>query len=369
MEPKGKKMADKIKVMIVDDSFSIRMLLRGIISAAPDMEIIATARDPLDAIEKLKEFTPDVMTLDVEMPNMDGLTFLEKLMKQKPLPVVMISTLTHKGSTEAVKALELGAIDIIGKPSANADDLKPQAEEIITRVREASYARVGNNKAKAPPAKPAPSLSEKDTSYATADIVLSKAPAYPADAPPLIAIGASTGGTEAIRALLTPLPTTLPGIVITQHMAPGFIKSFAKRLDSLCKITVQEAKDGMKIEEGKAYIASTDSHLAIKRRGNIYICQKLEGRRVRRHKPSVDVMFRSVANEVGSNATGILLTGMGDDGAEGLKEMKSASAYTIAQDEASCVVFGMPRAAIKINAQEDILPLEKMASTLISRFK
>lgn len=359
------KQQNKIKVMIVDDSISIRLLLQGIISQAPDMEVVATAADPIQAIEAMKSIQPDVMTLDVEMPNMDGLTFLQKIMNLKPLPVVMVSTLTSKGSETALKALEIGAVDVIGKPSAKAEDLKNSVDEITSKIREAALAKVGH-KAPREDLKHIAKKQEKiDFGYGKIDEVIKKSTKTITDArPPIIAIGSSTGGPQALQTILGNISPNSSGIVVSQHMSNGFIPMFVKRLNNITKVEVVEAKDGDTIKNGHVYIAPTLNHLAVKYKNNNYVCHVFEAPAVSMHLPSVDVLFRSIANEAGKNATAIILTGMGSDGANSMKEIKDAGGMTIAQDEETSIVFGMPRVAIENGGINKILPLDKISTEI-----
>lgn len=369
-------MADKIKVMIVDDSLSIRLLLKGILSEAPDMEVVATAADPLQAIEEMKKVKPDVMTLDVEMPNMNGIEFLQKIMNLNPLPVVMVSTLTKEGSETALKALEIGAVDVVGKPSAKAEDLKQSVEEITSKVRAAACAKVGGKR----PNQHVQHIMAENThsnllgdtqEHATLDEVLPLLATKPGNSerPNIIAIGASTGGPQALQEILTTLPVTTPGVVITQHMAAGFTQMFAKRLDGLCDVTVVEAQDGDIIKPGHVYIAPARQHMAVDFVGGQYKCHVFNSANVSRHKPSVDVLFRSIANQAGSNALAIILTGMGDDGAKALKEVKNVGGTTIAQDESSSIVFGMPRVAIEEGGAMEVLSLRQIVEKINNHFK
>jgi two-component system chemotaxis response regulator CheB len=337
----------KIKVLIVDDSAMIRKLLGEIVNAQPDMTCIGAAPDPIVAREMIRNLNPDVLTLDVEMPKMDGLSFLEKLMRLRPMPVLMVSTLTQQGSEMTLRALELGAVDFVAKPKLDiARGLEAYAEDITAKIRIAARARPRRS---LPVAAISPSLK--------ADAVLPHTIARVSSTEKLIAIGASTGGTEALKEVLSALPPDSPGVMIAQHMPEGFTRSFASRLDSICRIKVKEADDGERVLPGHAYIAPGHSHLLLKRSGANYVCELNQGPLVNRHRPSVDVLFRSVANSAGKNAVGVILTGMGKDGAQGLLEVRQAGAFTIAQDEATCVVFGMPREAIQIGAALEVAPL------------
>ncbi|WP_116474198.1 protein-glutamate methylesterase/protein-glutamine glutaminase [Zobellella maritima] len=337
--------AAKIKVLCVDDSALIRDLLREIINGQRDMEVVAVAPDPLVARDLIKRHQPDVLTLDVEMPRMDGLDFLERLMRLRPMPVLMVSSLTRDGSDATLRALELGAVDFVPKPLLGIrSGMLEYAELIADKIRIAARSRPRR-------AHPAPSALQ-------APLISSEK---------LLIIGASTGGTEAIRNLLEPLPANSPGILIAQHMPGGFTRSFAERLDRLCRITVKEAEDGERILPGHAYIAPGDAHLRLARCGANYMVSLDWGEPVNRHRPSVDVLFRSAAKQAGRNALGVILTGMGKDGAAGLLEMRRAGARTLAQDEASCVVFGMPREAIALGAADEVVPLEQMAARLLAQ--
>ncbi|WP_427911999.1 protein-glutamate methylesterase/protein-glutamine glutaminase [Ramlibacter sp. MMS24-I3-19] len=343
-----------IRVVVVDDSALVRGVLTEIINRSGDMQVIGQAADPYEAREKIRELDPDVITLDVEMPRMDGLAFLERIMKLRPMPVVMISTLTERGAQTTLRALELGAVDFVAKPTldvrAGLDEL---AREITGKLRAAARARIARRTV----AVEAPAQLRAKAQPAMAGA--------PGDR--LIAIGASTGGTEAIREILTALPPTLPGIVITQHMPAGFTVSFAARLEQLTALYVREAADGERILRGHAYIAPGGRHLSIERSAlGGYVCRVGDGEPVNRHKPSVDVLFRSVARWAGSHALGVMLTGMGADGASAMREMRDRGAYNLVQDEASCVVFGMPREAIAAGAASEVLPLGAMAQRIVA---
>lgn len=338
----------KIRVLCVDDSALMRQLMTEIINSHADMEMVASAPDPLVARDMIKEFNPDVLTLDVEMPRMDGLDFLEKLMRLRPMPVVMVSSLTGKGSEVTLRALELGAVDIVTKPSLGiSEGMLAYSQMIADKVRAASRAKLH-----ARGAQPAP-------------VMLKAGPLLSSEK--LIAIGASTGGTEAIRHVLQPLPATSPALLITQHMPPGFTRSFAERLNKLCQITVKEAEDGERILPGHAYIAPGAMHLELVRSGANYQVKLNEGPPVNRHKPSVDVLFKSVAQYAGRNAVGVILTGMGNDGAAGLLAMNKAGAWTIAQNEASCVVFGMPREAIALGGASEVVDLHQISQHMLAK--
>ena len=343
-----------IKVLIVDDSALIRSVLKEIIESHKDMKVVGAAPDPLVAREMIKQLNPDVITLDVEMPRMDGLGFLEKLMRLRPMPVVMISSLTERGSDVTLRALELGAVDYISKPKLDISrGLQEYSQEIADKIRAAARAHIK---------KPMGLDVQKSLS---ADAVLPALSNRIASTEKLIIVGASTGGTEAIKDFLIKLPPDCPGIAITQHMPEAFTKSFAMRLDSLCKIAVKEAEQGDRILPGHAYIAPGSAHLLVKRSGANYVCELSDGPPVNRHRPSVDVLFRSAANVVGKNAIGVILTGMGKDGAAGMLEMKQAGAYNFSQDEATCVVFGMPKEAIAVGGVDEIVPLPQMAAKVM----
>jgi len=341
-----------IRVVVVDDSALVRGVLTELINQAGDMRVIGQAADPFEAREKIRELDPDVITLDVEMPRMDGLAFLERIMKLRPMPVVMISTLTERGAQTTMRALELGAVDFVPKPTINVKaGLDELSREITGKLRAAAQARVARRvSVVAAPAAP-----------------LVKASGTGVAGDRLIAIGASTGGTEAIREILSALPPTLPGIVITQHMPAGFTASFAARLDQLSALHVKEAADGDRILQGHAYIAPGGRHLGIERSAmGGYVCRVSDGEPVNRHKPSVDVLFRSVARWAGARATGLMLTGMGADGATAMREMRDRGAHNLVQDEATCVVFGMPREAIAAGAASEVLPLGAMAQRMVA---
>jgi len=350
----------KIRVLIVDDSALVRRLLTEIFSADRDFEVVGSASDPYMAREKIKKLNPDVITLDVEMPRMDGITFLENLMRLRPTPVVMVSSLTQKGAEVTLRALELGAVDFVAKPKLDvAGGLAEYGEEIIAKVKVAAGARVTAVRTVAHALTPAPKFS--------ADAVLpqnsGKKMLRTTDR--IVAIGASTGGTEALRELLAVLPPDAPGIVISQHIPAAFSGPFAQRLDQASAMSVCEAQDGQYILPGHAYVAPGDRHLIVERDGARYRCRLSDGPPVNRHRPSVDVMFRSVAQNVGPNAVGVILTGMGDDGARGLKEMQEAGAQTLAQDEASSVVWGMPGSAVKLGAADHVVGLRMIPTRLL----
>ncbi|HLP97126.1 MAG TPA: chemotaxis response regulator protein-glutamate methylesterase [Sideroxyarcus sp.] len=350
----------KIKVLVIDDSALIRSVMKEIIDHEKDMECVGAAPDPLVAREMIKSLNPDVLTLDVEMPKMDGLDFLERLMRLRPMPVVMVSTLTERGSDITFRALALGAVDFVSKPKMDiARGMEEYASEITDKIRAAAQSRV-RKAANKPVASPQSARNIEERLSADA-ILPSMAGGRFSSTEKLIIIGASTGGTEAIKEVLIRLPADVPGILVTQHMPENFTKSFAERLDSLCKISVKEAEHNERILPGHAYIAPGHSHLLLKRSGANYMTELNQGPPVNRHRPSVDVLFRSAANVAGANALGIILTGMGKDGAQGLLEMRNAGSYTIAQDEESCVVFGMPKEAIAAGGASEVLPLQNIA--------
>ena len=336
----------KIRVLSVDDSALMRQIMTEIINSHSDMEMVATAPDPLVARDLIKKFNPDVLTLDVEMPRMDGLDFLEKLMRLRPMPVVMVSSLTGKGSEVTLRALELGAIDFVTKPQLGIrEGMLAYSEMIAEKVRTAAKASLAAHKPLSAPTtlKAGPLLSSEK----------------------LIAIGASTGGTEAIRHVLQPLPLSSPALLITQHMPPGFTRSFADRLNKLCQIGVKEA--GERVLPGHAYIAPGDRHMELSRSGANYQIKIHDGPAVNRHRPSVDVLFHSVAKQAGRNAVGVILTGMGNDGAAGMLAMRQAGAWTLAQNEASCVVFGMPREAINMGGVCEVVDLSQVSQQMLAK--
>jgi two-component system chemotaxis response regulator CheB len=336
----------KIKVLIVDDSALIRSVLTEIVNSQHDMEALGTAPDPLVAREMIRNLNPDVLTLDVEMPKKDGLAFLERLMRLRPMPVIMVSTLTERGSEITLRALELGAVDFVSKPKLDiVSGMKDYMQEITDKIRVAAKARIRQR------------LPETVAPRLDAGAVLPVLANRVASTEKLIIIGASTGGTEAIKAVLVQLPPDCPGILITQHMPEAFTKSFAARLDSLSRISVKEAVHNERVLPGHAYVAPGHSHLLLKRSGANYVTELSQASPVNRHRPSVDVLFRSAANCAGKNAVGIILTGMGKDGASGMLEMKQAGAWNIAQDEKSCVVFGMPKEAVACGGVDEVLPL------------
>jgi two-component system chemotaxis response regulator CheB len=352
----------KIRVVVVDDSALVRGLLAEIINRQKDMECVGAANDPLIAREMIRELNPDVITLDIEMPKMDGIDFLSRLMRLRPMPVVMISTLTERGGEVTMRALELGAVDFVAKPKMGvADGIRELADQIVEKVRIAAAAHVRRA------SQPGPARSTFDQN----SHVESRNPEFLSlghlSTEKLIFIGASTGGTEAIKEILTRMPADSPAIAITQHMPPGFTTSFAARLNSMCQIKVGEATHGERILPGHAYIAPGGKQFRVDKSGANYVCVVEEGEPVNRHRPSVEVLFKSAARVVGCNAFGVMLTGMGNDGAKAMKEMKDAGSYNFVQDEASCIVFGMPREAILHGAADEILPLLDIAGALLAR--
>ncbi|MFD1801140.1 chemotaxis response regulator protein-glutamate methylesterase [Mixta tenebrionis] len=339
---------NKIRVLCVDDSALIRSIMSNIVNQQPDMEMVATAPDPLIARDLIKRYSPDVLTLDVEMPRMDGLDFLERLMRLRPMPVIMVSSLTQKGSEITLNALELGAIDFVTKPEMGLRDGMLQYSELIAdKIRTAARVRhFPQHSTATPPAR-----------MASGPLVGSEK---------IIAIGASTGGTEALRRVLTAMPLNCPGIVITQHMPAGFTRSFAERLNKLCRINVKEAENGDRVLPGHAYIAPGGLHLELARSGANYHAQLQDLPPVNRHCPSVDLLFHSVAKSAGSNAVGAILTGMGHDGAQGLLAMRKAGARTLAQSEKTCVVYGMPREAVALDGVDEIVDLDQMCQRILN---
>ncbi|MCX7173298.1 MAG: chemotaxis response regulator protein-glutamate methylesterase [Proteobacteria bacterium] len=349
-----------IKVLVIDDSALMRALLTEIINGAPDLEVVGSAPDPIVAREMIKSLKPDVLTLDIEMPKMDGLEFLGRLMKLRPMPVIMISSMTELGSGATLQALELGAVDFLPKPRMeNISLLKEYSAEIREKIRAAFGARLKSTVA----AKPAPLVAAPRPNMPCAALsarLLNEK---------IIAIGASTGGTEAIKDVLATLPAQVPGIVIVQHMPETFTASFAKRLDSLSKVRVIEAQGGEKIEPGHAYLAPGHSHMLVKKSGNGYVTELTKEEPVNRHRPAVDVLFRSVASLMKGNAIGVILTGMGKDGAQGLLQMREAGAWTIGQNQESCVVYGMPREAALLGAIDEVVPLSEVSERIMSRLR
>jgi len=345
----------KITVVVVDDSALIRALLTEIINSQPDMTVVGAAADPFQAREIIRTTNPNVVTLDIEMPRMDGLDFLEKIMRLRPMPVVMVSTLTERGAEVTMRALELGAVDFVAKPKLGvANGMRDMGSEICDKVRIAAKSRVFRKAVRAPaPGTPPPVKGTSTFSRHSTE--------------KMIVIGASTGGTEAIREVLETFPADCPAVVITQHMPPGFTASFAKRLDGCCRIRVAEAKHGERILPGHAYIAPGGQHFAVARSGANYVVELHDTEPVNRHKPSVEVLFKSVARNVGPNAIGVMLTGMGKDGALAMAEMKRAGSYNFAQDEATCVVYGMPREAVAVGAVDQISPIGQIGPQVLER--
>lgn len=350
----------KIKVLIVDDSALVRQALVDVLSSDPEIEIMDTAADPFIAVQKMKDDTPDVITLDVEMPRMDGVTFLQKIMSQHPIPVVICSTLAVERSETLLKALEYGAVEIIQKPAMGTKKFFEESKiRICDVVKAAAISRTKKI------------IKKRDVEpKLTADAILPKSTgAMLKTTEKVVVVGASTGGTEALKVFLEGLPPDAPGIVIVQHMPESFTRAFAKRLDSGCQISVKEAANNDTVLRGQALIAPGNDHVLLKRSGARYYVEVRQGPLVSRHRPSVDVLFRSAARYAGKNAIGIIMTGMGDDGAKGMKEMKQAGAINIAQDEASCVVFGMPNEAIKIGAVDIVKPLEQLSLTMLREYQ
>ena len=349
----------RIKILVVDDSAVVRKTLEEIFSTEKDLEVVGTASDPYIAAEKMRRIAPDVITLDVEMPRMDGITFLQKIMSQHPIPVVMCSSLTDKGAETSLRALQLGAVEIITKPKVGTQKFLEESRVFICdAVRAAAQARVRKF--------PLGGSTLNGQKKLTADAVLPRATsAMLRTTEKVVVVGASTGGTEALREFLEAMPLDTPGIVIVQHMPAKFTTAFAERLNGICRISVKEAADNDTVLPGQALIAPGGLHMMLKRSGARYYVQIKDGPLVSRHKPSVDVLFRAAARYARANAVGIIMTGMGDDGARSMLEMKEAGAYNIAQDEESCVVFGMPKEAINRGAVDKIMPLERIASHVV----
>ncbi|MFN9528645.1 MAG: chemotaxis response regulator protein-glutamate methylesterase [Pseudomonadaceae bacterium] len=346
-----------IKVMIVDDSAVVRQVLASVLAADPSIEVLGTAADPLFALSKMEREWPDVIVLDVEMPRMDGITFLKKLMAERPTPVVICSTLTEKGASTTMQALAAGAVSIVTKPQVNLSKFLVNAsDDLLGAVKAAARANMRQlAKSKAPVQ---PKLG--------ADAMIPAGqPAMARTTERVVAIGTSTGGTQALEHILTALPRVCPGIIIVQHMPERFTAAFAERLNGLCQIEVLEARHGDRVMPGRALIAPGGRHMLLKRSGAQYMVEVVDGPPVSRHKPSVDVLFRSTARAAGANATGIIMTGMGDDGARGLREMYEAGAQTLGQDEASCVVYGMPKEAKKLGAVGREIPLEQIPAQIL----
>ena len=350
----------KIKVLIVDDSAVVRQVLTGLLSDDHEIEIMATASDPIFAMEKMRVAWPDVIVLDVEMPRMDGISFLKKIMAERPTPVVICSTLTEKGAETTMQALAAGAVSIVTKPKLGLKRfLEDSSSDIVGAVKAAAQANV-RRMVSAQPLKVAPKLN--------ADAILPAAGghAMAQTTERIVAIGTSTGGTQALEVVLTALPRVCPGIVIVQHMPEKFTEAFANRLDGICKLDVKEAANNDRVLPGRALIAPGGKHMVLRRSGAQYFVEVLDGPLVNRHRPSVDVLFRSVAKVAGKNALGIIMTGMGDDGAAGLLEMRQAKAHTVAQDEATCVVFGMPKEAIKLGAAGQVMALQDIPGAILA---
>ncbi|NPV05757.1 MAG: chemotaxis response regulator protein-glutamate methylesterase [Syntrophaceae bacterium] len=339
---------NKIKVLIVDDSAIVRKIFSEELSKFPDIEIVGTAPDPYVARDKIVALKPDVVTLDIEMPRMDGITFLRKLMKYYPLPVIIVSSLTPKGGKLTLEALDIGAVEVVAKPGA-AYTVGDMSAQLAEKIRAASRARIVKQQGDGPgnggPAEPVRALAQTTNQ--------------------VIAIGASTGGTEALKAVLTKMPVNAPGIVVVQHMPANFTTAFAERLNGLCQMTVKEAKNNDSVTQGTVLIAPGNYHMLLRRSGARYYVEVKDGPMVHHQRPAVDVLFKSAAQVAGANAIGVILTGMGADGAAGMLEMKKAGARTIAQDENTCVVFGMPKEAIKLGGVDRVLPLEQIAGELV----
>ncbi len=378
-------MGNKIRVLVVDDSAIVRQSLTAILEEDPEIEVMGTAADPIIAVKKIMKEVPDVITLDVEMPRMDGLTFLRKIMAQHPIPVVVISSLTTAGTEVAMKALEYGATEVIGKPSMNPDVFFQESHimlcDVVKAAAQSKLRRRSPEEMKAM-AQPQPVVEQPKpvvrpprptsgtlsvTPKYTADVMLEKSSVNDiiVSTEQIIVLGASTGGTEAIRVLLKTMPADMPGIVIVQHMPEGFTKSFSNSLNQISKLEVKEAENGDKVYRGRVLIAPGNKHMLLKRVGKEYIVEVKEGPLVNRHRPSVDVLFRSAARYAGNNAIGVILTGMGNDGAKGMQELHDTGAYTIGQDEASCIVYGMPKEAFKAGAIDTVLSLDKITEHLV----
>ncbi len=346
---------NKIKVLVVDDSALMRSMIKDILEADPSLQVVGTACDAYDARDKIKTLKPDVLTLDVEMPKMDGIQFLRNLMKLHPMPVVMISTLTTQGANTTLDALSIGAIDFISKPGSDSiHSLDDYSEDIIRKVKIASKANINSL---AMPSHKAVTTSNTPPQSKTLFSTQGK----------MVAIGSSTGGTEALKEVLSRLPANMPSVVITQHIPEAFSKSFSQRMDTICAMTVCEAEDGQEILSGHVYIAPGNRHLKVRKQGARLYCELDDGPSVNRHKPSVEVMLNSVITNIGRNAIGVMLTGMGDDGADAMKKLRDAGAYTYAQDEATSVVWGMPGQAVKRGAIDEVVPLEEISEKILSR--
>lgn len=348
-------MTRQIGVMIVDDSAVVREVLRQILERQPDIRVIATAPDPVFAMSKMKLEWPDVIVLDIEMPRMDGITFLSRLMAERPTPVVICSSLAVQGAETTMQAMAAGALSIITKPTLGVETfLNDVSNSIVEAVRGAALANLRNIRSASPGARPAAAATRTPAPLSAMAQTTER----------IVAIGTSTGGTVALEHVLTAMPRVSPGMVIVQHMPAGFTKSFAERLNSISEMTVEEARDGQRLIPGLALVAPGGLHMSLCRSGAQYVVEVRDGPPVNRHRPSVDVLFRSVARCAGRNAMGVIMTGMGDDGARGLKEMRDAGAYTIAQDEATCVVYGMPREAVELEAADLVLPLDRIAGCI-----
>jgi two-component system chemotaxis response regulator CheB len=353
----------KIKVIIIDDSAVVRQVNRETLEKEADIEVIAVAADPLYALDKMKTTWPDVIVTDIEMPRMDGITFLKKIMAERPTPVVVCSSLAEKGAATTMEALAAGALSIITKPKLGVKQfLQESGNDIVSAVRAAAKA----NMRRVHPGAIAPVISPKLTTDAVLAARAAGTVAMANTTDKVIAIGTSTGGTQALEAVLTKLPAVCSGIVVVQHMPEKFTAMFAERLNTLCKIEVREARDGDRVMPGRALIAPGGRHMMLKRSGAQYYVEVVDGPVVNRHKPSVDVLFRSVAQVAGRNALGVIMTGMGDDGARGMKEMHDAGARTVAEDESTCVVFGMPKVAIDMGGVDKIVPLDRIPQEIIS---
>lgn len=353
-------MSKKIRVLIVDDSAVVRQTMEEVLSSDHEIEVMGTAADPFIAADRIRKEVPDVITLDVEMPRMDGITFLQKIMSQHPIPVVICSSLAGSGSETALKALEYGAVEIITKPRMGTKQFLEESKvRICDVVKAAAQARVRHVSA-------APRVTPK----LSADVILEKATSHAMakTTEKVVVVGASTGGTEALSDFLQAMPLDAPGIVIVQHMPENFTKAFSMRLDGICRISVKEAEDNDTVIRGRALIAPGNHHLLLKRSGARYYVEIKDGPLVSRHRPSVDVLFRSAARYAGKNSIGVIMTGMGDDGAKGMLEMKESGAYNIAQDEESCVVFGMPKKAIELNCVDRVLPLTAIPQAVINEY-
>ncbi|MBS0355110.1 MAG: chemotaxis response regulator protein-glutamate methylesterase [Proteobacteria bacterium] len=356
-----------IKVLVVDDSALMRSLLSEVINSAPDLEVVGVAPDPIAAREMIKTLNPDVLTLDIEMPRMDGLDFLARLMRLRPMPVVMISSLTKHGSEATLQALELGAVDFLPKPKFDLPSgIEAYRIDICDKIRAAHGARLQSRVSVTPASMGATSLLKESSAP-----VSSSAGGLPERVlqERLVLIGASTGGTEAIKEVLCSLPAQMPGILLVQHMPEMFTASFAKRLDGLCRLRVKEAEHGERVMPGTAYLAPGHSHLLVRRSAGGYVCELAQSEPVNRHRPAVDVLFHSAASQVGAHGIGVILTGMGKDGAQGMLAMHKAGAWTIGQDQDSCVVYGMPREAASVGALDEVVPLKDVGQRVLARLR